>query len=150
MVILQLGAVAARQYRQMRARMLLQVIASAEALAARVARVRSDAAVDALVPRQFLVARERFATLRVVAAVRPLAGVDADVPLQLAVVGEGDTAVRAHEAFGPLLASAQLLGARLFCENALVGVLHFVRAGGGSGQIVDAGVGGRVSKVRCG
>lgn len=139
---MQLGGAGRAHNREMGARVLLEVIAPTEALAARAARVRPHSAVDALVPGELLVARERFAALRAVAAVRPFAGVDANVPLQLAIVGEGNAAVRAHEALRSLLSGAQLFGASLFGEHPLVGQLHFVA--------VAAGIGGRVSKVLCG
>lgn len=113
---------------QMRASMFLQVIATSEAFATRVACVRSDAGVDAFVSGQLFVARKRFAALIDVAVERPFAGVNADVALQLPVVGESHTTVRTNEAFGPLFAGVQLFGARLFGKDAPVGVLYF--AGG--------------------
>lgn len=105
--------------------MLLQVIATAEALGALVARERLFTAVDALVARQLLVARERFAAVRLVAAERALAGVAALVSLQLTPVRESHMAQGADVLLGAQRAGALLvlLGECFLGEQTLVGQL---------------------------
>lgn len=73
--------------------MFFEVIAAAEFLAARVARVRPDPGVDSLMTSQFFVSSEGF--IASVALEGSFPGVCSDVRFQLTVVGElGDIAVR--------------------------------------------------------